>query len=88
MSIHITKDTPPGWEYSVAIFHVLNLCAFLVIVTAYGYMYGQIKTSIKATRGNSGQELATARKMALIVLTDFCCWFPINVMGKIILDIY
>ena len=28
------------------------------------------------------RELAAARKMTLIVLTDFCCWFPINIMGK------
>ena len=82
MSIHITNETPPGWEYSVAIYHGLNLSAFVFIFFAYGYMYIQIKTSSEAAGSRAGSEMAAARKMALIVLTDFCCWFPINIMGR------
>ena len=82
VSIHITNDTPPGWQYSVAIFHGLNLSAFLFIFFAYGYMYTHIKATTKAAGTLTGSEIAAARKMTVIVLTDFCCWFPINVMGK------
>ena len=82
MSIHITRETPPGWEYSVAVTHGLNFLVFLFIFIAYGYMYIKIKSSSKASGSKTNKELAIARKMTLIVLTDFCCWFPINIMGK------
>ena len=83
----MTKDTPPGWEYSVAVFHGLNLSAFLVIFFAYTWMYKRIKASTKASRGKSKNEMTAARMMMLIVLTDFCCWFPVNVMGMLHLHI-
>ncbi|ELT91079.1 hypothetical protein CAPTEDRAFT_74096, partial [Capitella teleta] len=82
MSIHITRESPPGWQYSVAVCHGLNLLAFLFIFFAYGYMYTRIKSSSKAVGNKRSQEMTIARKMTLIVLTDFCCWFPINIMGQ------
>ncbi|ELT87363.1 hypothetical protein CAPTEDRAFT_115613 [Capitella teleta] len=85
MSIHITRESPPGWQYSVAVCHGLNLLAFLFILLAYGYMYTRIKSSSKAAGNKGSHEMTIARKMTLIVLTDFCCWFPINTMGKCLL---
>ena len=45
LALHITPHKPEGWEYSVAIFLVSNLVAFLVIVGCYGYMYKTIRLS-------------------------------------------
>jgi leucine-rich repeat-containing G protein-coupled receptor 7 len=81
VSIHITRETPPGWEYSVAVTHGFNFCAFLFMFFAYCYMYTQIRSSSKAS-GSGHKELTIARKMTLIVLTDFCCWIPINILGQ------
>lgn len=83
VSLHITQETPPGWQYSVFVFHGLNLCSFIFIFLAYSYMYSIIKAS-GAELGNDQKqrEMAAARKMTIIVLTDFCCWVPINIMGK------
>ena len=87
MSIHITREMPSGWEYSVAVFHGLNFSAFLFIFFAYGYMYLKVRSSSRTVGSRANRELAIARKMTLIVLTDFCCWFPINVMGTLLLQI-
>ena len=84
LSIHLTDEAVPGWEYSVAIFHMLNFTTFMFIFLAYGYIYNFIKESSKlAGGGQRKRELTVARKMTLIVVTDFLCWVPINIMGKI-----
>ena len=82
VSLHITGETPPGWEYSVAIFHGLNLTIFMIIFLSYSYMYKVIRGSMKASgRGQGKRDIALARNITLIVLTDFICWVPINIMG-------
>ena len=43
VSLHITEEATPGWEYSVAIFHGLNFFTFVFILLAYSYMYNIIK---------------------------------------------
>ena len=86
VSLHITGETPPGWEYSVAIFHGLNftifMMIFMIIFLSYSYMYKVIRGSMKASgRGQGKRDIALARNITLIVLTDFICWVPINIMG-------
>ncbi len=83
VSIHITNEKAPGWEYSVALYHGINLFVFIFILLAYGYIYYVIKHPRLVLTGNQKKrEMAAARKMTLIILTDFCCWVPINIMGK------
>ncbi len=83
MTIHLTNEEVPGWEYSVAIFHGLNFSIFICIFISYSYMYYFIKDSGSATAQiQKKRELAAAKKMTLIVITDFCCWIPINIMGN------
>ena len=83
ISIHLTDEAVPGWEYSVAIFHVLNFTTFMFIFLVYAYIFNFIKKSSKAAGGEQKKrEMAAARKMTLIVVTDFLCWVPINIMGK------
>lgn len=84
VSIHITNEETPGWEYSVAIFHGLNFSIFMFIFASYGYMYNIIRDSVRMVRSDQRKsEMAAARKITLIVLTDFFCWVPINIMGKV-----
>lgn len=47
LAFHITALQWPGWEYSVAIFLVLNLIAFLFILFCYLYMYNTIAIAVK-----------------------------------------
>lgn len=82
VSLHITNEETPGWEYSVAIFHGLNFSIFMFVFVSYGFIYRVIRDSTKMVNSEQRKsEMAAARKITLIVLTDFCCWVPINVMG-------
>ncbi|GFQ99730.1 g-protein coupled receptor GRL101 [Trichonephila clavata] len=84
LALHITNHRPSGWEYSVGIFFCMNFMAFIIIVTAYLYMYITIRKSYQnMSRLMSRQSRSDkiGRQMALIVLTNSMCWFPIIVMG-------
>ncbi|XP_054166072.1 uncharacterized protein LOC128963584 [Oppia nitens] len=84
LALHITPHKPDGWEYSVAIFLCVNLVAFLVIVGCYCYMYKTIRLSRKKMnrlKARQVRETQVGRQMALIVITNFLCWFPVIVMG-------
>ena len=91
VSLHLTNEPRPGWEYSVAIFVGLNFLCFLIITIGYLYMYCVVRQSSQAV-GSVGsktdtrdKELALARKMTLIVMTDFFCWAPVIMMSKFIM---
>ncbi|XP_064630845.1 uncharacterized protein LOC135489423 [Lineus longissimus] len=87
LSLHLTSEPAPGWEYSVAIFLGLNLVAFMIIAVLYTWMYVIIKRSVDmmkhktSRKKGENKELVVARKMALIILTDFACWMPIIILG-------
>ncbi len=86
LSLHITNEISPGWEYSVAIFHGLNFTCFVFIFCAYAYIYSVIRESHSSTGRHTTRpantDVALARRLVLVVATDFLCWIPINMMGK------
>lgn len=55
----------------------LNLLAFLVILFCYVKIYLFIRNS---HAWNSGDSLV-ARRVAILVFTDFLCWFPISIIA-------
>ncbi|XP_070532232.1 uncharacterized protein [Ptychodera flava] len=84
LSLHMSRTTPPGWEYSVAISLVLNLMSFVFIFIAYFIIYLTVKRASRAV----GRQMKTTRKewrlsakITLIVTSDFCCWVPICTLG-------
>ncbi|KAL3241439.1 hypothetical protein MRX96_002556 [Rhipicephalus microplus] len=83
LALHITNQKPSGWEYSVAVFFCLNLFAFATIVAAYAYMYLSIQRSKTAVKRHAARQADSlvGRQMALIVLTNSLCWFPMILMG-------
>jgi len=85
LALHLTNTHPAGWEYSVAIFLVTNFIAFLVILMAYMLMYKKVRSARRQTRLMARQvrEINTGKKMAMIVLSNFVCWFPVIIMGII-----
>ncbi|CAH1776509.1 unnamed protein product [Owenia fusiformis] len=72
-----------GWEYSFALFNVVNLVAFFLIAVGYLAIFFATRISRSKTKHGSGNE--RDRKMAVklmwIVSTDFCCWIPVIIMG-------
>ena len=83
VGLPLTKERPPGWEYSTAVFLVFNLCGSVMMMLSYLIIYFVVmKSGKKVKRALRRQRTAPARKMIIIVATDFLCWFPIIVMGK------
>uniref|UniRef100_T1JLT2 G-protein coupled receptors family 1 profile domain-containing protein n=1 Tax=Strigamia maritima TaxID=126957 RepID=T1JLT2_STRMM len=82
LALHITSEKPSGWEYSVFIFLVLNLMSFTIISAAYIWMFLIAKNSQKSFRTQEAKwDKTMAKRMSLIVFTDFCCWMPIIILG-------
>lgn len=82
LALHITNDKPNGWEYAVFIFLALNCVSFVAIITSYIWMFLVAKRTRAAARSpEMKKDHAMARRMTLIVLTDFCCWMPIILLG-------
>ena len=82
LSLQLSEDRPAGWEYSVSFFLSLNLLAFSFILVAYIIIFWTVKKSsgrIRSTKVN--QDTAMARKLMFIVMTDFCCWMPVIIIG-------
>uniref|UniRef100_T1IT58 G-protein coupled receptors family 1 profile domain-containing protein n=1 Tax=Strigamia maritima TaxID=126957 RepID=T1IT58_STRMM len=82
LALHITNEKPSGWEYSVFIFLALNLLSFTTISAAYLWMFLIARNTQMAVRSPEVKRDNTmARRMSLIVFTDFCCWMPIILLG-------
>ncbi|XP_071963860.1 uncharacterized protein [Antedon mediterranea] len=83
LALPLTGDRLPGWEYAIAVFLAFNLFGFFIIAISYIYIYICVKRAAASVnkRQASSNELKMATKMAVIVFTDFCCWFPIILMG-------
>ncbi|KAK3740538.1 hypothetical protein QZH41_008019 [Actinostola sp. cb2023] len=82
LPLQLTKDKLAGWEYSVAIFIVLNLVSFVFILSAYIIIFVTVTRSSRAIRSTSvNKESQLAKRMAFIIVTDFCCWMPVIVIG-------
>ncbi|CAH1776306.1 unnamed protein product [Owenia fusiformis] len=72
-----------GWEYSFALFNVVNLIAFFLIAAGYLAIFFATRISrskMKQGKGNE-QDRRLATKLMWIVATDFCCWVPIIILG-------
>lgn len=82
LALHITPDKPTGWEYSVFVFLVLNFSLLVVICVSYIWMFVVARrTRLAARSPQMKSDRAMARRMTLIVLTDFLCWIPITLLG-------
>lgn len=78
----ITRNIVNGHQYSFAIMIVLNFLLFLLIALGQVLIFLSVrdnsmgKDPIRQTR-----DLAIARTLTTIVVTDFLCWFPIGLLG-------
>uniref|UniRef100_A0A182M4B0 G-protein coupled receptors family 1 profile domain-containing protein n=1 Tax=Anopheles culicifacies TaxID=139723 RepID=A0A182M4B0_9DIPT len=61
---------------------VVNGCGFVVIVVCYAQIYLSLgKETRQAARTAHSGEMTVAKKMALLVFTNFACWAPIAFFG-------
>jgi len=69
-----------AWEYSVVL-ATINFLLFIYIATAYTFVYKKATgaQNIRSEAGKSSVKLQ--KKISRLLLTDFCCWIPICLMG-------
>ncbi|KAK2569058.1 G-protein coupled receptor GRL101 [Acropora cervicornis] len=80
LPLHLTADKPAGWEYSVFLFLALNFASFMIIFFLYLIMFLKIQKTRKLS-GAGPAVSSIGSRMVFIVLTDFCCWIPIIIIG-------
>ena len=84
LALHITPDKPSGWEYAVFVFLVINFVSFTTILVSYCVMFNVArktqKAAMRSQKSNGGSD-SMARRMSVIVFTDFLCWMPIIMLG-------
>ena len=87
LALPLTRDRPPGWMYSISIFVGFNFVMFVLIALGQLLIFTEIKKQTDISkRMNVKQrrnDLVVARNLLLLVSTDFMCWFPIGLMGKV-----
>lgn len=78
--------TEPGMYYSIAIFIGLNLLCFLIVAFCYLQIFITVKRSSRKVgrHREREEEVRMALKMAVLVLTDFCCWMPVIITGILV----
>ena len=72
--------------YSIAVFIGLNSICCLIIAVCYIWIFITVKTTAKhaGRQRETQEEVRIAMKMSLIVLTDFCTWVPVIIMGILV----
>lgn len=58
-----------------------NGLAFWIVCACYGRMYWVIRGGQEAVATLSRSDMTVAKRMALLVFTDFACWAPIAFFG-------
>uniref|UniRef100_A0AAG5CPZ5 G-protein coupled receptors family 1 profile domain-containing protein n=1 Tax=Anopheles atroparvus TaxID=41427 RepID=A0AAG5CPZ5_ANOAO len=82
-SICLPMETRDSWDvaYLLTVL-VVNGCGFVVIVICYAQIYLSLgKETRQAARTAHSGEMTVAKKMALLVFTNFACWAPIAFFG-------
>nr|KAG5694357.1 hypothetical protein BaRGS_002211 [Batillaria attramentaria] len=82
LPLPITRREFPGKEYAYGVFIVLNFVLFLFIGVGQALIFQSIRRAgSQAGTKRRQQEADIARRLFLVVLTDFLCWFPIGLVG-------
>uniref|UniRef100_A0A4D5RV08 Putative g protein-coupled receptor strongylocentrotus purpuratus n=1 Tax=Ixodes scapularis TaxID=6945 RepID=A0A4D5RV08_IXOSC len=82
---HNKKQNPPRGEYAGPVLLRQNCAARENSGAAHAYMYLSIRKSKTAVKRHAARppkaDSLVGRQMALIILTNSLCWFPMIVMG-------
>ncbi|XP_072034522.1 uncharacterized protein [Amphiura filiformis] len=75
-----------GLYFSSAVFLGLNCLCYLVILGCYIEIVRAVRKSSKHAGRSSAmkKQIRLTVKVSAIVATDFCCWFPIIVLGILV----
>ena len=81
----ITENKLPGQLYSFNVMIVFNFVLFLLVAAGQLSIYYSVRPSSKADLQTHGEarckDLAIARRLITVAVSDFFCWFPIGLLG-------
>ena len=78
----VTRSSFKGRHYAFGIMIIFNLVLFVLIATGQAMIYWTIRTTSMAKASTrKTKDLAIARRLVSVVLSDFLCWFPIGLLG-------
>ena len=84
ISLPVTRQDFPGHDYAFAVMIVFNFVLFLIIAVGQLVVYMAVRgQSMKEQSDGDGRskDLAVARRLFIVVVSDFLCWFPIGLLG-------
>ena len=71
-----------GYDYSFSVMIILNFVLFLLIAVGQAFIYWSVRSnSISSSKKTGSRDTTVARRLTIIVLSDFLCWFPIGLLG-------
>ena len=80
----VTRQDFPGHDYAFAVMIIFNFLLFLFIAAGQLAVYRAVRSQSLADKNNSdrrSQDLAVARRLFTVMVSDFLCWFPVGVLG-------
>ncbi|KAL8595453.1 hypothetical protein ACOMHN_024152 [Nucella lapillus] len=89
----VTRTDFPGQHYSFGVMIVLNMILFLLIALGQALIYWSVRANAMPGGSQTGKdsgishaktrskETTVARRLLVIAMSDFLCWFPIGVSG-------
>ena len=73
-----------SWEYTISII-TLNFLSFVFIAVSYFiiYKYFSITSATSGSNKKNEEAITMQKRIARIILTDFCSWIPICIMAYV-----
>ena len=82
LPLPITRREFAGQGYAFGVFIVFNFLLFLLIGAGQLLIYRAVRRAGSAAGSHRrAQDMSIARRLFLVVFSDFCCWFPIGALG-------
>ena len=79
----ITRKKFPGSDYSFYVMIVFNFVLFLLIAIGQLLILLSYHSNGKTVsrRNKKSEDLAVARRLLVVAMSDFLCWFPLGLLG-------
>ena len=79
----ITRKRFPGSDYSFYVMIVFNFVLFLLIAIGQLLIFWSYHSHGRtiSRRGKKSEDITVARRLLIVAMSDFLCWFPIGLLG-------
>ena len=80
----VTRQDFPGHDYAFNVMIIFNFVLFLLIAAGQFVVYMAVRSQSMAEQDDTdrrSKDLAVARRLFTVVVSDFLCWFPIGLLG-------